>query len=96
MEISERLKGVREGIRNGRLKFAAEEVRELKKALRVRDGGDVADESEREREPVVYGLLKKEWSDCFEEVWISKSFFFWLGSVWLPIMSRESEKKGTE
>lgn len=75
VEITERLKGVREGIRNGRLKFAAEEVRELKKALRVRDGGDVADESEREREPVVYGLLKKEWSDCFEEVWISKSFF---------------------
>lgn len=80
MEISERLKGVREGIRNGQLKFAAEEVRELKKALRLRDGdrdgGDIADESEREREPVVYGLLKKEWSDCFEEVWISKSFFF--------------------
>ncbi|KAE8075609.1 hypothetical protein FH972_014305 [Carpinus fangiana] len=70
VEISERLKGVREGIRNGQLKFAAEEVRELKKALRLRDGdgGDVADESEREREPVVYGLLKKEWSDCFEEI----------------------------
>ncbi|XP_062152675.1 centromere/kinetochore protein zw10 homolog [Alnus glutinosa] len=68
VEISERLKGVREGIRNGRLKFAAEEVRELKMALRVRDGGDVADESVREREPVVYGLLKKEWSDCFEQI----------------------------
>ncbi|XP_059452232.1 centromere/kinetochore protein zw10 homolog [Corylus avellana] len=72
VEISERLKGVREGIRNGQLKFAAEEVRELKKALRLRDGdrdgGDIADESEREREPVVYGLLKKEWSDCFEEI----------------------------
>jgi centromere/kinetochore protein ZW10 len=78
VEISERLKGVREGIRNGQLKFAAEEVRELKKALRLRDGdgGDVADESERVREPVVYGLLKKEWSDCFEEVWISKKNFF--------------------
>ncbi|XP_059452091.1 centromere/kinetochore protein zw10 homolog [Corylus avellana] len=72
VEISQRLKGVREGIRNGQLKFAAEEVRELKKALRLRDGdrdgGDIADESEREREPVVYGLLKKEWSDCFEEI----------------------------
>ena len=78
MEISERLKGVREGIRNGQLKFAAEEVRELKKALRLRDGdgGDIADESEREREPVVYRLLKEEWSDCFEEVWISKKYFF--------------------
>jgi centromere/kinetochore protein ZW10 len=98
VEISERLKGVREGIRNGRLKFAAEEVRELKMALRVRDGGDVADESVREREPVVYGLLKKEWSDCFEQVWVSKSFFFffWFGSVWFPKISRESENKATE
>lgn len=79
VEISQRLKGVREGIRNGQLKFAAEEVRELKKALRLRDGdrdgGDIADESEREREPVVYGLLKKEWSDCFEErswIWLCR------------------------
>lgn len=72
VEIEERLKGVREGIENGRLRFAAEEVRELKKALRIHDGnqdnGDVADESEKQGEPVVYGLLKKEWSDCFEEI----------------------------
>lgn len=66
---SERLKGARESLRNGRFRFAAEEVRELEKALRVRDRyGDVVDQSEGQTEPVVYGLLKKEWSDCFEEV----------------------------
>ncbi|KAG6717584.1 hypothetical protein I3842_04G108000 [Carya illinoinensis] len=66
---SERLKGAREALRNGRLSFAAEEVRDLEKALRVRDRyGDVVDQSEGQTEPVVYGLLKKEWSDCFEEI----------------------------
>ncbi|KAG7983340.1 hypothetical protein I3843_04G100800 [Carya illinoinensis] len=66
---SERLKGAREAMRNGRLSFAAEEVRDLEKALRVRDRyGDVVDQSEGQTEPVVYGLLKKEWSDCFEEI----------------------------
>lgn len=69
VETSNRLKGAREAVTNGHLRFAAEEVRELKKALRIRDlDGDVLDDSERNREPVVYGLLKKEWSDCFEEV----------------------------
>lgn len=76
---SERLKGAREALRNGRLSFAAEEVRDLEKALRVRDRyGDVVDQSEGQTEPVVYGLLKKEWSDCFEEVRILFSYwFFW-------------------
>ncbi|KAL5794195.1 hypothetical protein ACOSP7_002789 [Xanthoceras sorbifolium] len=58
--IHERLKGVREGVKNGRLRFAAEEMRELKKALRIGD--------EDEREPIVYGLLRKEWHDCLEEI----------------------------
>lgn len=58
--ISERLKGVKEGLADGRLRFAAEELRELKKALRIGD--------EDAREPLVYGLLRKEWHDCFEEV----------------------------
>ncbi|KAI9178581.1 hypothetical protein LWI28_028176 [Acer negundo] len=58
--INERLKGVREGVKNGRLRFAAEELRELKKALRIGD--------EDEREPIVYGLLRKEWQDCLEEI----------------------------
>ncbi|CAK7349053.1 unnamed protein product [Dovyalis caffra] len=58
--ISERLGGVKEGLNNGRLRFAAEDIRELKKELRIGD--------EEEREPVVYGLLRKEWLDCFEEI----------------------------
>lgn len=60
VRIYERLKGVSEAVRDGRLKFAAEEVRELKKALRIGD--------EDEKEPIVYGLLRKEWFDCFEGV----------------------------
>lgn len=63
LEISEKLKGAREGLRNGRLRFTAEELRELKKALRVSDDVRVD-----EREPVVYNLLRKQWSECFEEV----------------------------
>lgn len=58
--IEERLKGVREGVKNGQLGFAAQEVRELKKALRIGD--------EDEKEPIVYGLLRQEWHDCLEEV----------------------------
>lgn len=64
VEISEKLNAAREGLRNGRLMFSAEELRELKKALRVSDDYDQVDH----REPVVYGLLRKEWSNCFEEV----------------------------
>ncbi|KAH0984021.1 hypothetical protein GBA52_011198 [Prunus armeniaca] len=63
LEISEKLKGAREGLRNGRLRFTAEELRELKKALRVSD-----DDRVDEREPVVYSLLRKQWSECFEEI----------------------------
>lgn len=70
LEISEKLKGAREGLRNGRLRFTAEELRELKKALRVSD-----DDRVDEREPVVYSLLRKQWSECFEErnsVWVCR------------------------
>ncbi|KAM2538318.1 hypothetical protein TB2_023773 [Malus domestica] len=63
LEISERLKGASEGLRNGRLRFAAQELRELKNALRVSD-----DDRVDEGEPVVYRLLRKEWSECFEEI----------------------------
>ncbi|GAV62426.1 Zw10 domain-containing protein [Cephalotus follicularis] len=58
--FSERLEGVKEGLRNGRLRFAAEEVREMKMALRVGE--------EDEGDPVVYGLLRNEWMACFEEI----------------------------
>eukprot|EP00261_Vitis_vinifera_P037838 XP_019079081.1 PREDICTED: centromere/kinetochore protein zw10 homolog isoform X2 [Vitis vinifera] len=59
VELSERLKSVQEDLKNGRLISAAEAVRDLKKAV-----GTVAEE----REPVVYGLLRKEWAECFEEI----------------------------
>ena len=66
VEINDGLGAVREGLRIGRLRFAAEGLRDLKKAIGVSDG-DCGRVDERE-EPVVYGLLRKEWSDCFEEV----------------------------
>ncbi|PRQ60963.1 putative RZZ complex, subunit Zw10 protein [Rosa chinensis] len=52
LEISEKLKAAREAVRNGRLRFAAELVRELKKALRVSD--QVA-----ESEPVEEGVIQE-------------------------------------
>ncbi|OMO49372.1 RZZ complex, subunit Zw10 [Corchorus capsularis] len=58
--ICERLEGARSALRDGRLKFAAEEVEELKKALRIGD--------EEEGEPIVYGLLRKQWTDLFDEM----------------------------
>ncbi|XP_050206120.1 centromere/kinetochore protein zw10 homolog isoform X2 [Mercurialis annua] len=62
--ISERLRGVRDELKNGRLRFAAEEIRVLKVVLRIGDGDDVGDE----KEPVVYGLLRNDWNGCFEEM----------------------------
>ncbi|OMP07538.1 RZZ complex, subunit Zw10 [Corchorus olitorius] len=58
--ICQRLEGARSALRDGRLKFAAEEVEELKKALRIGD--------EEEGEPIVYGLLRKQWTDLFDEM----------------------------
>lgn len=58
--ICEKLEGAREELKNGRLRFAAEEVRDLKSILRIGD--------EEEGEPVVYGLLRRQWEDCFDEV----------------------------
>lgn len=58
--ICERLEGARSAFSDGRLRFAAEEVKELKKALRIGD--------EEEGEPIVYGLLRKQWADLFDEM----------------------------
>ncbi|XVF21059.1 hypothetical protein REPUB_Repub12eG0057800 [Reevesia pubescens] len=58
--ICERLEGARSALRNGRIRFAAEEVKVLKKALRIGD--------EEEGEPIVYGLLRKQWADLFDEM----------------------------
>ncbi|XP_022728521.1 centromere/kinetochore protein zw10 homolog isoform X4 [Durio zibethinus] len=58
--ICKRLEGARSALSNGRLRFAAEEVKELKKALRIGD--------EEEVEPIVYGLLRKQWADLFDDM----------------------------
>ncbi|KAH7861541.1 hypothetical protein Vadar_027520 [Vaccinium darrowii] len=64
LELSEELGRVKEDVKEGRVVEAAEKVRSLKAALRIRDGGD----AEEEGEPVVYDLLSKEWRDCFDEI----------------------------
>lgn len=68
LELSEELGRAREDVKEGRVVEAAEKVRSLKAALRIRGGGDGREV--QEGEPVVYGLLRKEWRECFEEVWI--------------------------
>lgn len=65
--VCERLESVREGLRNGRFGFAAEGLKELKVALRV-SNGDGRSGGVEDGEPLVYGLLRKEWSQCFDEV----------------------------
>ncbi|KAF4396378.1 hypothetical protein G4B88_019178 [Cannabis sativa] len=65
VEINEKLMAAKEALRCKRLRFAAEELRDLKKALGTCNGGD---HQVDEGEPVVYGLLRKEWYDCFDEV----------------------------
>lgn len=66
VEVTEKLRFVREEMRGGRVVEAAEAVRELEKALGIRDGDGEAEGEEGE--PVVYGLLRSEWMDCFQEV----------------------------
>ncbi|KAL2317035.1 hypothetical protein Fmac_030911 [Flemingia macrophylla] len=58
--LNQRLESVREALRSGNFEFAAQGLKELKVALRVGEEDD--------REPLVYGLLRKEWSQCFEEI----------------------------
>lgn len=64
VEVSEKLKFVREEMRGGRVVEAAERIRELEEALRIRE----REVKEEDGEPVVYGLLRSEWMDCFQEV----------------------------
>ncbi|XP_010252584.1 PREDICTED: centromere/kinetochore protein zw10 homolog isoform X2 [Nelumbo nucifera] len=62
VNLVRRLTSVREDLKDGRLMDAAGAVRDLKKALPIHD------EVVEKREPVVFGLLRKEWMDCFDEV----------------------------
>ncbi|XP_010556969.1 PREDICTED: centromere/kinetochore protein zw10 homolog [Tarenaya hassleriana] len=58
--ICEALQEVKEGLKSGRFRFAAERIRELKAVLRIGD--------EEEGEPVAYNLLRKEWIDCYDKI----------------------------
>jgi protein transport protein DSL1/ZW10 len=70
--LNERLESVKKELKSGKLKVAAEGLKELKVALRIGEEDD--------REPLVYGLLRNEWSQCFEEV----LFFLFLIHEALP------------
>ncbi|KAM0933973.1 putative RZZ complex, subunit Zw10 protein [Dioscorea sansibarensis] len=59
--LSERLKSAREDLAAGLLVEASETVRDLKGALFVGD-------EHGEQEPAVFGLLRDEWSGCFDEL----------------------------
>ncbi|XP_074285135.1 centromere/kinetochore protein zw10 homolog [Silene latifolia] len=63
--LSEGIGRVRELIGRGEVYEAAKRVRELKEELRIGDGELVEKENE---EVVVYGLLRKQWGLCFEEM----------------------------
>ncbi|XP_023640732.1 centromere/kinetochore protein zw10 homolog isoform X2 [Capsella rubella] len=58
--ICEALQETKEALKNGRVRFAAERIRELKVVLRIGE--------EEDGEPVAYALLRKEWSNCFEQI----------------------------
>ncbi|XP_021724557.1 centromere/kinetochore protein zw10 homolog [Chenopodium quinoa] len=64
VRLSGNLGNVKELMKNGDFVEAAKGVRDLKLALRI---GDVDEERENE-EVVVYGLLRKQWLLCFEEI----------------------------
>ncbi|XP_049401692.1 centromere/kinetochore protein zw10 homolog isoform X3 [Solanum stenotomum] len=60
LELNDRLRFVKEEIKVGRVEQAAEVLRELKAVL--------VTSNDEEKQPLVYGLLKDEWTECFEEV----------------------------
>ncbi|KAK1291990.1 hypothetical protein QJS10_CPB17g01991 [Acorus calamus] len=60
-EVFRRVQSARRDLREGRIVDASEAMRDLKAALRVAG-------TEAEEEPKVYGLLREEWGDCFDEL----------------------------
>lgn len=60
LELSDRLRFVKEDIKVGRVEQAVEALRELKEVL--------VTSNDEEKQPLVYGLLKDEWTECFEEM----------------------------
>ncbi|XP_011100469.1 centromere/kinetochore protein zw10 homolog isoform X2 [Sesamum indicum] len=65
LELDRKLGGVSNNVKNGKVVEAAEGLKELKIALGVKGNGDA---EAAEGEPMVYGILKKHWTDCFEEI----------------------------
>ncbi|PIN22146.1 hypothetical protein CDL12_05126 [Handroanthus impetiginosus] len=66
LELDKKFGMVKEDLKNGKVVEAAEGLRELKQALGVKGNGDA--ETAVEGEPVVYGILKKQWTESFEEI----------------------------
>ncbi|KAH0779211.1 hypothetical protein KY290_005638 [Solanum tuberosum] len=60
LELNDRLRFVKEEIKVGRVEQAVEVLRELKAVL--------VTSNDEEKQPLVYGLLKDEWTECFEEM----------------------------
>ncbi|CAF1822294.1 unnamed protein product [Brassica napus] len=63
--VCEALRETKEALKCGGFGFAAERIREMKVVLRVGE--------EEEGEPVAYVLLRKEWSDCFDELSVGET-----------------------
>ncbi|KAH9602497.1 hypothetical protein KSS87_020956 [Heliosperma pusillum] len=66
--LSEGIKDVKELVGRGEVYEAAKRVRELKEELRIEDGVDGGLVEKENEEVVVYGLLRKQWGACFEEM----------------------------
>ncbi|EYU19267.1 hypothetical protein ABFS82_01G101000 [Erythranthe guttata] len=66
LELDRKFGVVRDDMKNGRVVEAAEGLRELKEAVGLKGNSDA--ESAVEGDPAVYGILKKQWTDCFDEI----------------------------
>lgn len=72
LELDSKFRVVKEELKNGKVVEAAEGLRELKIAIGVKGNGE--NETAVEGEPLLYGILRKQWTDCFEEVMLIFSF----------------------
>ncbi|CAA0815882.1 Centromere/kinetochore protein zw10 homolog [Striga hermonthica] len=66
LELDRKFGVVRDDVKSGRVVEAADGLRELKIAIGVGGGSDA--EVAAEGEPEVYGILKRQWTECFEEI----------------------------
>lgn len=66
LELSDRLRFVKEEIKVGRFEQAAEALKALKAVLIT--SNDETAVCEEEKQPLVCGLLKDDWTACFEEM----------------------------